>query len=53
MTLIPGIGLTIALRDLFVGDSISGVLRCIEAALLALAIASGYIVTTIIFGGVM
>lgn len=53
MTLIPGIGLTNALRDLFVGDSISGVLRFIEAALLALAIASGYIVTTIIFEGVM
>lgn len=51
MTLIPGIGLTNSLRDLFVGDSISGVLRFIEAALLAVAIASGYIVTTIIFGG--
>lgn len=53
MTLIPGIGLTNALRDLFVGDSISGVLRFIEAALLAVAIASGYIVTIIIFGGAM
>lgn len=52
MTLIPGIGLTNSLRDLFSGDSISGVLRLIEAALLALAIACGYIVTTFIFGGV-
>ena len=52
MTLIPGIGLTNSLRDLFSGDSISGVLRLIEAALLALAIACGYIVTTFLFGGV-
>ncbi|MBP3691950.1 MAG: threonine/serine exporter family protein [Clostridia bacterium] len=51
MTLIPGIGLTNALRDLFTGDSISGVLKLIEAALLAVAIACGYIVTTILFGG--
>ncbi len=51
MTLIPGIGLTNALRDLFTGDSISGVLRLIEAALLAVAIACGYIITTILFGG--
>ncbi len=51
MTLIPGIGLTNSLRDLFTGDSISGVLRLIEAALLALAIACGYIVTTFVFGG--
>ena len=52
MTLIPGIGLTNSLRDLFVGDSVSGILRLIEVALLALAIACGYILTTFIFGGV-
>ncbi len=53
MTLIPGVGLTNSLRDLFAGDSISAVLRLIEAALLALAIACGYVVTTFIFGGVV
>lgn len=42
MTLIPGIGLTNALRDLFTGDSIAGLLRAIEAVLIALAIAAGY-----------
>lgn len=52
MTLIPGVGLTNALRDLFAGDSISGILRLIEAILLALAIACGYIVSVFIFGGV-
>ena len=53
MTLIPGIGLTNSLRDLFVGDSISGALRLLESAMLALAIACGYIVTTFIFGGAL
>ena len=52
MTLIPGIGLTNALRDLFTGDSISGILRCIEAVLTALAIAAGYFIVAI-FGGAM
>lgn len=51
MLLIPGVGLTNAIRDLFVGDSITGVLRAIEAVLLALAIAAGYIVATYLFGG--
>lgn len=51
MSLIPGIGLTNALRDLFAGDSISGSLRMIEALLLAVSIACGYIVTIYLFGG--
>ena len=42
MTLIPGIGLTNAIRDLFVGDSIAGILRLTDAMLTALAIAAGY-----------
>lgn len=53
MTLIPGIGLTTSLRDLFTGDSISGALRFIEAILLAAAIACGYVLTTFIFGGAL
>lgn len=51
MLLIPGVGLTNAIRDLFAGDSITGVLRAIEAVLLALAIAAGYIFATYLFGG--
>lgn len=50
MTLIPGIGLTNALRDLFTGDSIAGLLRSIEAVLTALAIAAGYFLVAF-FGG--
>lgn len=49
MTLIPGIGLTNSLRDLFVGDNISGVLRLIEAGLSALAIACGYVAASSLF----
>ena len=50
MTLIPGIGLTNAMRDLFTGDSIAGLLRTAEAALTALAIAAGYYLVAV-FGG--
>ncbi len=53
MTLIPGIGLTNSLRDLFAGDSISGALRMIDALILAASIACGYIITTFLFGGVV
>lgn len=51
MTLIPGIGLTNALRDLLVGDSIAGLLRTIEACLTALAIAAGYFAVAFLIGG--
>ena len=50
MSLIPGIGLTNALRDLFTGDSIAGLLRSIEAVLTALAIAAGYFLIAILGG---
>lgn len=51
MLLIPGVGFTNAMRDLFTGDSIAGLLRLIEAALLALAIAAGYFLVIAITGG--
>lgn len=51
MVLIPGIGLTNSLRDVFTGDSITGLLRFIEALLIALAIAAGFFVYVVIFGG--
>ena len=50
MTLIPGVGLTNALRDLFTGDSIAGLLRSIEAVLIALAIAAGYFMVVVLGG---
>ncbi|MBR6737571.1 MAG: threonine/serine exporter family protein [Clostridia bacterium] len=48
MTLIPGIGLTNAFRDLFIGDSIAGILRTVEAVLTAIAIAAGYFIAVLI-----
>lgn len=50
MTLIPGVGLTNALRDLFTGDVISGILRSIEALLLGAVIAFGYVTAAFLFG---
>ena len=50
MTLIPGIGLTNALRDLFTGDAIAGILRCIDAVLTALAIVAGYFLVAVLGG---
>lgn len=42
MLLIPGIALTNSLRDMFSGNTISGLMRFIEAILLALTIAFGF-----------
>jgi len=53
MTLIPGIGLTNAIRDLFSGDSIAGILRFIDALLNALAIAVGYYLIAVLGGFVL
>ena len=53
MLLIPGVGLTNALRDLLVGDNMTGLLRLIEAMLLAFAIAVGYFLFVFIMGGKM
>lgn len=53
MTLIPGVGLTNAFRDLFTGDSITGILRAVEAVLMALAIAAGYIIVAVFGGAVL
>ncbi len=51
MTLIPGVGLTNALRDLFTGDNLSGALRLIEAVLMAFVIAAGYLLGSWLLGG--
>ncbi len=53
MTLIPGVGLTNAIRDLFAGDVISGILRSIEALLFTLAISFGIMLPTLLWGGAL
>ncbi|MBQ1186599.1 MAG: threonine/serine exporter family protein [Clostridia bacterium] len=52
MLIIPGVGLTVAIRDLFVGDNLSGALRSIEVVLFAFAIAGGYFLAAGLMGGV-
>lgn len=52
MLLIPGVGLTVAIRDLFAGDNLSGALRSIEVVLFAIAIAGGYFLSAGIMGGI-
>lgn len=52
MLLIPGIALTNAMRDMFSGDTISGALRFTEAILLAMTIAFGFAVASLIGGGI-
>ena len=51
MLLIPGIALTNSLRDLISGDIISGLLRFLDAILVAAAIAAGYILAARMLGG--
>ena len=46
MLLIPGVGLTNSLRDTISGDTMSGLLRFLEACIIALAIAAGYLLAS-------
>lgn len=51
MTLVPGLALTNALRDLFMGDLVSGVVRGVEAALTAVSLGAGVAIVIRFFGG--
>lgn len=42
MLLVPGLAFTNAVKDIFIGDTISGVMRLIETVLLAAALALGF-----------
>ena len=53
MLLIPGIALTNSLRDMISGDIISGLLRFLDAILVAAAIAAGYIMSAQLLGGAL
>lgn len=50
MLLIPGIGMTNAIRDIISGDIIAGILRFCEAVVIALAIAAGYSIAALLCG---
>ena len=52
MLLIPGIAMTNSVRDMLIGDIMSGAFRLMNALLIAGAIACGYALSIIFFGGV-
>ncbi len=51
MNFIPGVALTNSFRDLFGGDTMSGLFRLCTVLIDAIAIAAGYAVAILIFGG--
>ena len=53
MLLIPGIALTNSLRDMISGDIMTGLLRFLDAVLVAAAIAAGYVLAVQVIGGVL
>lgn len=53
MLMIPGINLMNALRDMMCGDIITGILRLAEALMMAIAIAVGFGIAIMLFGGLL
>lgn len=53
MLLIPGLALTNAIKDIISGDTISGLLRLNEAFVIAVSIASGFSLATLLMGGLV
>ena len=51
MLLVPGIAIGIAMRDIFLGDTLAGTLKLLQAFLSALMIAFGYFIAVAIVGG--
>ena len=51
MLLVPGVAFTNAVKDIFIGDTISGVMRMIEAVLWAAALALGFALAGSLVGG--
>jgi uncharacterized membrane protein YjjP (DUF1212 family) len=52
MLLMSGVQLTNSIRDLIGGDIMSGVLRFADAMITAIAVASGFVLATMLLGGV-
>ena len=53
MLTIPGIAITYAMRDMLLGESITGLFRFIESLLIAASIAGGFMLATVIAGEVL
>ena len=52
MILIPGAAFTNSVRDLLVGDTISGLMRFVESILWAAGLAIGFILAMLLLGGI-
>lgn len=52
MLLIPGLAMTNAVRDILMGDTISGIMRLIESLLWAVALACGFMAAIWLTGGI-
>ena len=52
MLLIPGLALSNSIRDMLIGDTLSGMMRLLHAVLLTLMIASGFALAIFVMGGV-
>ncbi len=53
MLLIPGIAFTNSVRDILVGDTISGIMRLIESLLWAAGLAVGFMLSILLVGGIV
>lgn len=53
MPMIPGLALTNGVKDLINGDTIAGLLRIIEAFVVAISIAFGFSMATLLLGGII
>ena len=51
MTLVPGVAITNSMRDVIAGDLMAGMVRGLEALLVALALALGTGVALVVMGG--
>ena len=49
MLLIPGVMFTNSLRDMFSGDTITGLVRCAESLLIAVTVALGFTFANFLF----
>lgn len=53
MLLVPGVAITNSVRDIFVGDTITGTMRFIECVLSATALAAGFMLAIFVAGGIL
>ena len=52
MTLVPGVAITNSMRDVIAGDLVAGMMKAMEALLVALALAMGTGMALIVLGGI-